>query len=125
MEIFYYSTIIAMILFYAHDTNVIFSYLKLFLDTFKNNNYVKKIVGGRLLIGSYSPARNGPYLRYLNSSYGTFLSELVSCEICVGAWLSLIAAILIGDLILIGAIAFISLIFYYIIKSLTKLISRV
>lgn len=123
-NIFFTSLIISMILFYIYDTNVISAYLKLAFSVFKRWKWAGKFFGGRLFLAAYSPVENGPYLQYLNSIYRNFFSELIACEICVGAWLALGASLLIGNMIYFGSLAVFSLLFYYLIKILTKHVSR-
>lgn len=111
------SFIICMIQYYLYSTNVAWEYLNIFTKIFKSSR-ANIFFHGVLMIG---PAKNQPhYIAYLNSTYNNFFTKLISCPICTGFWMSVIASIIIGNLLYFALIGYISLCLYYFIKILTN-----
>lgn len=117
------SITISMILYYIYETNVLWEYLNKISDLL-NFNASKKIFCGILLVKAYPSSQESNYLQFINKMYNTFTTRLLSCPICLGFWMCLIAGAL-SHIILVPIFAFISLTMYYFIKILTKLSAKI
>lgn len=109
--------IITMIQYYLLQTNVLWEYLNI-ISKFSNRPKWNMVVHGVLLIGPASSKKN--YILYLNETYNNFYTRLLSCPICIGFWMSIVASIICGNFLTFGIIAYFSLMAFYLIKILTN-----
>jgi len=117
------SMLISMTLYYIYETDFVWEYLNK-ISNFLNFEFAKKIFYGILLLKSYPSSNEVNYLQFINKTYNTFTTRLLSCPICLGFWICVFFGILHG-LIYIPVFAFLSLFAYYILKILTKLSAKI
>jgi hypothetical protein len=106
--------VISIIQYYMYMTNVVWEYLNLLSKIIK----IPKFFEGTMLISAAKLEPN--YLMFINSVYNNFFTKLISCPICTGFWMSIIASLLLGNILLFGLIAYVSLCLYFSIKLLTN-----
>lgn len=114
---------ISMVIYYIFETNVVWEYLNKISTLFKNKK-IEKFFYGTLLLKAYDQNNKENYLNFINSTYNTFFTRLISCPICLGFWFCFSVSIF-TNIKFIFIYAFLSLLFYYIIKILTKLSSKI
>lgn len=113
-KIILFSVLICMIQYYMFMTNVVWEYINLISKIFPCKNFFN----GVLLISAAKNETN--YIQYINSIYRNFFTKLISCPICIGFWMSVIASVFCGNVLLFAPIAYISLCLYFLIKILTN-----
>lgn len=107
-----------------YETDVVWEYLNKISD-FLKFKICNKFFYGILLIKAYPVSGNKNYIEYLNKTYNTFTTRLISCPICLGFWISLIFSAYFRHLNLVFVYSFLSMCLYYLIKILTKLSSKI
>lgn len=115
-------TSISMILYYLYETDVLWEYLNKISEMLKIKGF-DFFFYGVLLLKAYPSSGNSNYLQFINKTYNSFITRLLSCPICVGFWLCFFAS-LITELQVLPIYCFLSLSFYYTIKILTKLSAK-
>jgi hypothetical protein len=116
-KILYISITLSMILYYIYETDVIWEYLNKISNIFPK--FTNSIFNQKLLIMAYKPTGDNNYIDFLNSTYNTFFTRLLSCPICLSFWLSVLSGF-IFNIANIPYYAILSLTIYYILKILTK-----
>lgn len=110
---------ISMILYYIYETDFIWEYLNK-ISSLLNFKITNKIMYGILLLKSYPLSGDPNYLQFINKTYNTFLTRLLSCPICSGFWISVFFSLFYNFMYAL-IIAFLSLCIYFFLKILTKL----
>ncbi len=123
-SVFIFCFLISILTYYFLNTNVVYEYIK-YIPKFINKNFIKNIFYGKLMIKSFEVSGEDNYILYLNSVYNNFITKLISCPICIGFWMSLISSIYIGNILYFPFIAYLSLIFYFVLNILTKLSHKI
>lgn len=118
---------ISIILFWIYETDVIGYYLKILDNKLLNDNNIKLFpfllkLKALLLIKAWSKT-NQNYLSYVNSTYNIFITNLLSCPICLGFWICLIYSLFAG-LQTFGIISYLSLFLYFVMKILIKVMNK-
>lgn len=121
--IIFISISISMILYYIYETDFIWEYLNK-LASILNYKFFNQIFYGLLLLKAYPTSNESNYLQFINKTYNTFTTRLISCPICFGFWLCVIFSMF-SKITLIPIFGFISLTCYYLIKILTKLSAKI
>jgi hypothetical protein len=121
MSVIFATFIVASVIFYLNETEALVVYLEK-ISSVSSWAPWRRVFDGVLLVKAYRVSETGEsYLEFLNSTYNNFATNLVSCAICLGFWLSVFAAIFIGEPFSCGIIAVGSLFLFYVLKILTKL----
>ena len=113
-----------MILYYIYETDVVWEYLNKISDMLNFSNKCQKIFYEVLLVKAYDSGVNKNYILFINNTYNTFITRLISCPICFNFWICLVFSVFlnINNLFI---YAFFSLIFYFFIKILTNLSHKI
>lgn len=123
IEILIASISISMILYYLYETDFLWEYLNKISKIIKIKK-LDRLFYGILLLKAYKSSEESSYLMFINKIYNTFATRLISCPICFGFWISVIFSIVTKPY-MVFVYSFFSLIFYYLIKILTKIVSKI
>lgn len=113
-----------MILYYVYETDFVWEYLNKLSDIFLKFNMFKSFFYGKLLLKAYQDSGMHNYISYINNTYNTFLTRLISCPICFGFWVALIFSG-ITNIKYILVYSFLSLMLYFLIKILTNISAKI
>ena len=118
MNILYFSVLISVIVYYIYETNVVWEYINKLSDL--SPSKLKKFINSKLLVKAYPNSGVDNYIAFMNQTYNSFFTRLISCPVCAGFWICLIFGLLTG-ISNVPYYIFLSLFFYLTLKILTNI----
>jgi hypothetical protein len=109
---------IALILYIGFDTNAVYQYLK----KLPSLNFITHVVDYE----KEQQNRNWQmsYSLYMQLNHGGFLMSLLTCRYCVGIWLSIIAALVTREYMMMPIMFFMSQLVYNLFRASDKFLTE-